>query len=66
MPTKKLLWIPHVCAAAPGSSDEQAIVQLNNACLKAFDEGDVKTLDRIEADDFTTASDQRAKRENRN
>jgi ketosteroid isomerase-like protein len=67
MPTKKPLGIPilalsalvpHLCAAAPGSFDEQAIVQLNNACLKAFDDGDVKTLDCIEADDFTTASDE--------
>jgi ketosteroid isomerase-like protein len=37
--------------------DEQAIIQLRDALLKAYDSGDVKTLSEIEDDDFTLAGD---------
>lgn len=37
--------------------DEQAIVRLRDALLKAHDAGDVKVLDQIEDGDFTLAGD---------
>ncbi len=39
------------------ASDMQTILQLRDALLKAYDVGDVKTLDQIEEDDFTLAND---------
>ena len=39
------------------SSDEQAIRNLNEECLHAYDIGDVATLDRIEDSDFTLSGD---------
>jgi Domain of unknown function (DUF4440) len=37
--------------------DEEAILQLRDALLKAYDSGDVKTLSEIEDDDFTLAGE---------
>ena len=55
-----LLWISAVFAygqPAPASSnhadDERAIRRLNEEVLKAYNLGDVKTLDRVEGADFT-------------
>lgn len=42
-------------SASPG--DEQAIIQLRDALLKAYDAGDVKTLSEIEDDNFTLAGE---------
>ncbi|MGH9546717.1 MAG: nuclear transport factor 2 family protein [Terriglobales bacterium] len=42
-------------SARPG--DEQAIIQLRDALLKAYDAGDVKTLSEIEDDNFTLAGE---------
>lgn len=39
------------------AADEQAILKQRDAVLKAYDEGDVKTLDQIEDADFTLAGD---------
>ena len=47
-------------AAQPANqhaSDEQAILGLRDALLKAYDSGDLKALDQIEDDDFTLAGD---------
>ena len=59
-----LLWASAVFAsgqAVPASSnhgsDEQAIRQLNQDVLKAYNLGDVKTLDRIEDSDFVLTGD---------
>jgi len=59
-----LLWISAVfaCAqAAPAanghSADEQAIRQLNEDVLKAYNLGDVKTLDKVEDSDFVLSGD---------
>jgi len=56
-----LMCVPFAAQAqntASRGADEQAIAQLNLEALTAFDKGDAKTLDRIEADDFTIATDQ--------
>jgi hypothetical protein len=56
-----LLWIAVFAygQAAPASSnhDERAIRQLNVDVLKAYNLGDVKTLDRVEDVDFTLTGD---------
>ena len=59
-----LLWISAVFAygqPAPASSnhadDERAIRRLNEEVLKAYNLGDVKTLDRVEGADFTLTGD---------
>jgi len=44
-------------AASSHSADEQAIRHLNQDVLKAYNLGDVKTLDRIEDADFTLTGD---------
>jgi ketosteroid isomerase-like protein len=63
------VWISAVCACgqtAPASSnhaganhtdDEQVIRRLNEDVLKAYNLGDVKTLDRIEDSDFVLTGD---------
>jgi hypothetical protein len=43
--------------SAGRTDDEQAISRLNEECLKAYDIGDVATLDRIEDGDFTLSGD---------
>jgi hypothetical protein len=59
-----LFWISAVfaCAqAAPAanghSADEQALRQLNEDVLKAYNLGDVKTLDKVEDSDFVLSGD---------
>ena len=59
-----LFWISAVftCAqAAPAANgrsvDEQAIRQLNEDVLKAYNLGDVKTLDTVEDSDFVLSGD---------
>jgi hypothetical protein len=44
-------------AADARARDEQAIIQLRDALLKAYDSGNVKTLSEIEDDDFTLAGE---------
>jgi hypothetical protein len=44
-------------SSAGHTDDEQAIRRLNEECLKAYDIGDVATLDRIEDADFTISGD---------
>jgi hypothetical protein len=44
-------------AASDHSIDEQTIIKLRDAVLKAYDAGDIKTLDQIEDSDFTLAGD---------
>jgi ketosteroid isomerase-like protein len=39
------------------AADEQAIRQLNDQWIKAYDAADIKTLDRVEDDSFTVASE---------
>jgi hypothetical protein len=43
--------------AADKHADQQAIIQQRDALLKAYDIGDIKTLDQIEDDDFTLATE---------
>lgn len=43
--------------SAGHTADEQAIRQLNEECLTAYDIGDAITLDRIEDADFTLSGD---------
>jgi ketosteroid isomerase-like protein len=43
--------------SASRAADEETLRQLNEKLLTAHDKGDVKTLDRIENDDFTLAGD---------
>jgi len=59
-----LLFIAPIFAFGQSSSqanknagNEQAILTLRDTLLKAYDAGDLKTLDQIEADDFTLAGD---------
>lgn len=49
-------WTTRFASARP-ASDEQAIRQLQDEWLKAYDAGDVKALDRIEGHDFTVAGE---------
>ncbi len=52
--------VAHGQDALPSSkhaSDEQAIGRLHDEWLKAYDDGDVETLDRIESDDFSVAGE---------
>jgi ketosteroid isomerase-like protein len=43
--------------ASPRAADERAIIQLRDESYKAYDAGDVRTLSKIEADDFTLAAE---------
>lgn len=39
------------------AADEQALRQLNDQWIKAYDAADIKTLDRVEDDSFTVVSE---------
>jgi ketosteroid isomerase-like protein len=51
----------HLCSSRPAANgrsvDEQAIRQLNEDVLKAYNLGDVKTLDTVEDSDFVLSGD---------
>ena len=51
----------HLCSSRPAANgrsvDEQAIRQLNEDVLKAYNLGDVKTLDKVEDSDFVLSGD---------
>jgi hypothetical protein len=69
--TVVLLWVGVGLAYGQGVSsnhagDERAIRQLNVEVLKAYNLGDVKTLDRIEDADFTlTGGSERSPRQSK-
>lgn len=55
--TLAMLLCSVVWPQSPRTTDEQTVYRLNEEWLKAYDAGDVPTLDRIEDDSFTVSGE---------